>query len=222
MALNLKMNDGDRAVSHCSDESGSDCSSEELIDCDVIVDVTTVTGTDNETKTNTSPKKTDIAIIKREENGNHIKQGQDHTQLSNVNLESLTIKNDALRDVNPTQLLEDKVSSCITSLNPKKKRRVNFNLTIDIAKAPLNCDRECGEQCVPQYPSGILPSYRGGPGSTDFTDIESLSEPIPTTPGGKPQVNLYFGFSLKLNRILIYLLFYILWYFDILFTIIIF
>ena len=48
MALNLKIED--RAVPNCSsDESGSDCSSEELIDCDVIVDVTTVTRIDEET-----------------------------------------------------------------------------------------------------------------------------------------------------------------------------
>ena len=51
MALNLKIED--RAVPNCSsDESGSDCSSEELIDCDVIVDVTTVTRIDDETTQN--------------------------------------------------------------------------------------------------------------------------------------------------------------------------
>ena len=71
---------------------------------------------------------------------------------------------------------------------------MNFNLTIDIAKKSSNCDRDTGEQCVPQCPPGMLTSYNGGgPGSTDFTDIESLSEPIPTTPGGKPQVCLYLG-----------------------------
>ena len=45
MALNLKKEllNGDGIVPSCSsDESGSDCSSEELIDCDVIVDVTKV------------------------------------------------------------------------------------------------------------------------------------------------------------------------------------
>ena len=52
MALNLKIED--RAVPNCSsDESGSDCSSEELIDCDVIVDVTTVTRIDEERTQNT-------------------------------------------------------------------------------------------------------------------------------------------------------------------------
>ena len=71
-----------------------------------------------------------------------------------------------------------------------KKRRVNFNLTIDIAKPLLSRDRDSGEQCVPQCPSSFV-GGGGGPGSTDFTDIESLSEPIPTTPGGKPQVNAF-------------------------------
>ena len=75
-----------------------------------------------------------------------------------------------------------------------KKRRVNFNLTIDIAKPPFSRNRDSGEQCVPQCPSSFASSYvGGGPGSTDFTDIESLSEPIPTTPGGKPQVNTFGG-----------------------------
>ena len=50
MALNLNVGDCDRTVPNCSDESGSDCSSEELIDCDIIVDVTTVTGNDNSSK----------------------------------------------------------------------------------------------------------------------------------------------------------------------------
>ena len=63
---------------------------------------------------------------------------------------------------------------------------MNFNLTIDIAKPALSRNRDSGEQCVPQCP----PSF-GGHGSTDFTDIESLSEPIPTTPGGKPQVDTF-------------------------------
>ena len=53
MALNLKKEllNGDGIVPNCSsDESGSDCSSEELIDCDVIVDVTTVTTQNDENK----------------------------------------------------------------------------------------------------------------------------------------------------------------------------
>ena len=55
-------------------------------------------------------------------------------------------------------------------LPPKKKRRVNFNLTIDI-KHPEDA-------CVPTGPHSL----------SDFSDVESLSEPLPTTPGGKPQV----------------------------------
>ena len=52
MALNLKKDNNDRLVPNCSsDESGSDCSSEELIDCDVIVDVTTVATQLDESKT---------------------------------------------------------------------------------------------------------------------------------------------------------------------------
>ena len=54
MALNLKrelLNGNERIVPNCSsDESGSDCSSEELIDCDDIVDVTTVTVQNDEAK----------------------------------------------------------------------------------------------------------------------------------------------------------------------------
>ncbi len=55
-----------------------------------------------------------------------------------------------------------------------KKRRVNFNLTIDIKQ-------ESNDACVPQGPNSL----------SDFSDGESLSDsyvPIPTTPGGKPQV----------------------------------
>ena len=55
MALNLKLDDFDRTVPNCSDESGSDCSSEELIDCDAIVDVTTVSGNNNQIKIQASP-----------------------------------------------------------------------------------------------------------------------------------------------------------------------
>ena len=54
----------------------------------------------------------------------------------------------------------------------KKKLRVNFNLTIDIKQEDA--------QCVPQGPHSL----------SDFSDVESLAEPIPTTPGGKPQVCL--------------------------------
>ena len=52
----------------------------------------------------------------------------------------------------------------------KKKLRVNFNLTIDI--------KQEDDACVPQGPHSL----------SDFSDVESLAEPIPTTPGGKPQV----------------------------------
>ncbi len=53
----------------------------------------------------------------------------------------------------------------------KKKRRVNFNLSIDI--------KQTDDACVPTGPNSL----------SDFSDVDSLSEPIPTTPGGKPQVN---------------------------------
>jgi hypothetical protein len=62
-----------------------------------------------------------------------------------------------------------------TVLPPKKKRRVNFNLTIDI-KQEFNGHGD--DACVPQGPNSL----------SDFSDGESLSDPIPTTPGGKPQV----------------------------------
>ena len=58
----------------------------------------------------------------------------------------------------------------------KKKLRVNFNLTIDIKQE--NSD----DACVPQGPHSL----------SDFSDAESLAEPIPTTPGGKPQVCCHF------------------------------
>lgn len=58
----------------------------------------------------------------------------------------------------------------------KIKRRVNFNLTIDI-KQESNFD----DALVPQGPHSL----------SDYSDGESLSEQlIPTTPGGKPQVSL--------------------------------
>ena len=60
----------------------------------------------------------------------------------------------------------------------KKKRKVNFNLTIDI-KQETNSD----DACVPQGPNSL----------SDFSDGESLSDqPIPTTPGGRPQVSYDF------------------------------
>ena len=64
---------------------------------------------------------------------------------------------------------------------PLKKRKVNFNLTIDIK-------HEYSDACGPNSLS-------------DFSDGESLSEvpvPLPTTPGGKPQVinNFYNYFIL--------------------------
>ena len=222
MALNLKIED--RAVPNCSsDESGSDCSSEELIDCDVIVDVTTVTRTDEETTQNSK------------QHGKNVK-GNFNENIKHDDAEKMTVVTQSNKSINAIfsnmkgNTTNDKKSnqeggnsddksSTIISLNPigrhanhgknlgsnHKKRRVNFNLTIDIAKQPSNCDRESGEQCVPQSSYGC----GGGPGSTDFTDIESLSEPVPTTPGGKPQVHyVYFivvyyeNYSrLKLNQI---------------------
>ena len=55
----------------------------------------------------------------------------------------------------------------------KKKLKVNFNLTIDIRR-----DSDVDDACVPQGTNSL----------SDVSDVESLSEPIPTTPGGKPQV----------------------------------
>ena len=203
MALNLKVED--RAVpNYSSDESGSDCSSEELIDCDVIVDVTTVTRIDEErTQNSTQHGKS----VKGNFNENIKHDGAEKMAVvtqsnKSVNAIFSNMKSITTNDKKPNQEGGNSAnkSSTMISLNPigrhaknlgsnNKKRRVNFNLTIDIAKQPSNCDRESGEQCVPQSSYGC----GGGPGSTDFTDIESLSEPVPTTPGGKPQVHyVYF------------------------------
>ena len=65
---------------------------------------------------------------------------------------------------------ESKTLTDLDSATAPKKRRVNFNLTIDIKQE---------DACVPQGPNSL----------SDFSDGESLSDqPIPTTPGGKPQV----------------------------------
>ena len=57
---------------------------------------------------------------------------------------------------------------------PVKKRKVNFNLTIDIKH------EQGDDACVPQGPNSL----------SDFSDGESLSEErLPTTPGGRAQVN---------------------------------
>ena len=175
MALNLKIED--RAVPNCSsDESGSDCSSEELIDCDVIVDVTTVTRIDEET---TQINKRQGKSVKGNFNEN-IKH-DDAAKMTlvtqsnkSVNAIFSNMKGSTTNDKKSNQQggNSDDKSSTIISLNPTgrhanyaknlgsnhKKRRVNFNLTIDIAKQPTNCDRESGEQCVPQS------SYGGGGG----------------------------------------------------------
>ena len=196
MALNLKKEDNDRIVPNCSsDESGSDCSSEELIDCDVIVDVTTVTTQNDEDK---KLKRFDEKEIndntfdaKIDSKANDFKSFKRKHEDSNTRDDSSKL--DAVKSVNEnldksfpiiSQTSDSKQSETKPNLPKHKKRRVNFNLTIDIAKPPLSRNRDSGEQCVPQCP----PSF-GGHGSTDFTDIESLSEPIPTTPGGKPQVD---------------------------------
>ena len=63
---------------------------------------------------------------------------------------------------------------CDVVVRKKKKLKVNFNLTIDIRH---DADDDA---CVPQGPNSL----------SDFSDGESLAEPIPTTPGGKPQVCL--------------------------------
>ena len=150
MALNLKIED--RAVPNCSsDESGSDCSSEELIDCDVIVDVTTVTRTDEETTQNSK------------QHGNNVK-GNFNENIKHDDAEKMTVVTQSNKSINAIfsnmkgNTTNDKKSnqeggnsdnqsSTIISLNPigrhanhgknlgtnHKKRRVNFNLTIDIA-----------------------------------------------------------------------------------------
>lgn len=73
---------------------------------------------------------------------------------------------------NSDHLVPKPESKTLTDLDSgeRKKRRVNFNLTIDIKQE---------DACVPQGPNSL----------SDFSDGESLSDqPIPTTPGGKPQV----------------------------------
>jgi len=70
---------------------------------------------------------------------------------------------------------------CVGVVRKKKKLKVNFNLTIDIR-------RDDDDACVPQGPNSL----------SDVSDVESLSEPIPTTPGGKPQVRYSLGPSLGL------------------------
>ena len=58
---------------------------------------------------------------------------------------------------------------------PVKKRKVNFNLTIDIKH------EQGDDACVPQGPNSL----------SDFSDGESLSEErLPTTPGGRAQVKI--------------------------------
>jgi hypothetical protein len=75
----------------------------------------------------------------------------------------------------PTELPSMKrPSSADVYLRKKKKLKVNFNLTIDI--------RHDDDARVPQGPNSL----------SDVSDVESLSEPIPTTPGGKPQVRCTF------------------------------
>lgn len=81
----------------------------------------------------------------------------------------------ALNQENSSDHLVPKPESTKIEKEPKK-RRVNFNLTIDIKQE---------DACVPQGPNSL----------SDYSDGESLSEtyvPIPTTPGGKPQVGMFF------------------------------
>ena len=199
MALNLKKDKNDRLVPNCSsDESGSDCSSEELIDCDVIVDVTTVATHIDECKTtlqrldgkqiddNTFDEKTknkSNEVVETFIKGNEILNMKDG--ISKISQAGATKRESSDKSDPKTSQNSDSKQIKPNTVN-HKKRKVNFNLTIDIAKPALNRDRDAGEQCVPQCPQPF-----GGPGSVDFTDIESLSEPIPTTPGGKPQVNTF-------------------------------
>ena len=199
MALNLKKDNNDRLVPNCSsDESGSDCSSEELIDCDVIVDVTTVATQIDECKTNlqrldgkqidddTLNKKTknkSNAVVETLIKGNEILNMKDG--ISKISQAGETKRESSDKFCPKISQNSDSKQIKPNTVN-HKKRKVNFNLTIDIAKQPLSRDRDSGEQCVPQCSQTF-----GGPGSVDFTDIESLSEPIPTTPGGKPQVNTF-------------------------------
>ena len=191
MALNLKKEDNDRIVPNCSsDESGSDCSSEELIDCDVIVDVTTVTTQNDEDKKLKifDEKQIDDKIDSKTNDFKCIKRKHEDSNRRDDSSKSDAVKsaNENLDTSCPIKSQNSDSKNFETKPNqPKhKKRRVNFNLTIDIAKPTLSRNRDSGEQCVPQCPPSFV-----GHGSTDFTDIESLSEPIPTTPGGKPQVD---------------------------------
>ena len=56
------------------------------------------------------------------------------------------------------------------------KENIVHNLTGDAVD--LHADSDVDDACVPQGTNSL----------SDVSDVESLSEPIPTTPGGKPQV----------------------------------
>ena len=169
-----------------------------MIDCDVIVDVTTVATQIDECKTNlqrldgkqidddTLNKKTknkSNAVVETLIKGNEVLNMKDG--ISKISQAGETKRESSDKFCPKISQNSDSKQIKPNTVN-HKKRKINFNLTIDIAKQPLSRDRDSGEQCVPQCPQPF-----GGPGSVDFTDIESLSEPIPTTPGGKPQVNTF-------------------------------
>lgn len=120
MALNLNVDDYDRTVPNCSDESGSDCSSEELIDCDIIVDVTTVTGNDDQNKIQASPKNTTAENLLGANHDNSTKTEQSivykcDSKRATFNDRSIATKD--LKTVHDGDKNLDKTSSII-NLNP--------------------------------------------------------------------------------------------------------
>ena len=121
MALNLTVGDCDRTVPNCSDESGSDCSSEELIDCDIIVDVTTVTGTDDQNKIQTSPKNTNAESLKGDNHANRTKTEQSIVHTCDSKRVTFNDRTNATKDLKTVHDDGDKhldKTSSIINLNP--------------------------------------------------------------------------------------------------------
>ena len=102
-------------------------------------------------------------------NGKKIFQSQ--TELSSVNM----VVSSMLSEDHLVPKPESSPKLLLHQLEPPvKKRKVNFNLTIDIKH------EQGDDACVPQGPNSL----------SDFSDGESLSEErLPTTPGGRAQVN---------------------------------
>ena len=107
MALNLKLDDFDRTVPNCSDESGSDCSSEELIDCDAIVDVTTVTGNNIKNMIQESPNRNTKEYIDVENRDNVKKHVPNKVQVCESTCESYKNRpNETFKELKAVQCAE--------------------------------------------------------------------------------------------------------------------